>query len=96
MDHRTRVLSLAALAAFSFLTACGSDDGAASGDQASVDSAAPAAAAAADTSMAGMQHAAARDADQEFARMMVDHHPGRGLRPGVPNAPSRTTAMASS
>lgn len=74
MDHRTRVRSLAALAAFSLLAACGSDEGAASGDQASVDSAAPAAAAPADTSMAGMEHAAARDADQEFARMMVDHH----------------------
>jgi uncharacterized protein (DUF305 family) len=66
---------LAALAAFSFLAGCASDEGAASGDQASVDSAAPAATAA-DTSMAGMQHAAARDADQEFARMMVDHHHG--------------------
>jgi uncharacterized protein (DUF305 family) len=67
---------LAAFAAFSVLAGCGSDEGAASGDQASVDSAAPAAAAPADTSMAGMQHAAARDADQEFARMMVDHHQG--------------------
>jgi uncharacterized protein (DUF305 family) len=61
MDQRTRVLSLAALVAFSFLAGCGSDEGAASGDQASADSAAP---------------AAARDADQEFARMMVDHHQG--------------------
>lgn len=71
-----QVRFVAALAAFSFLAGCGSDEGAASGDQASVDSAVPAAAAPADTSMAGMQHAAARDADQEFARMMVDHHQG--------------------
>jgi uncharacterized protein (DUF305 family) len=76
MDHRTRVLSLAALAAFSLLAGCGSDEGAASGDQASADSAAPAVAAPTDTSTAGMQHAAARDPNQEFARMMVDHHQG--------------------
>lgn len=71
-----QVRFFAALAAFSLLAGCGSDEGAASGDQASADSAASAAAAPGDTSMAGMQHAAARNADQEFARMMVDHHRG--------------------
>jgi uncharacterized protein (DUF305 family) len=71
-----RIRALAACTLLSVFAACGGggDD---AGQQASADSAAPATTApAADTSMGGIQHAAARDADQEFARMMVDHHQG--------------------
>jgi uncharacterized protein (DUF305 family) len=69
-----RIRALAACTLLPVFAACGGggDD---AGQQSSADSAAPATTAPpADTS--GMQHAAARDADQEFARMMVDHHQG--------------------
>jgi uncharacterized protein (DUF305 family) len=76
MDPMASIRALAACTVLSVFAACGGggDD---DGQQASADSAAPATTApVADTSMGGMQHAAARDADQEFARMMVDHHQG--------------------
>ncbi|MEW5931670.1 MAG: DUF305 domain-containing protein [Gemmatimonadota bacterium] len=77
--HRTRVVP-AALAAALLLAACSSGEGG-GGDAAPADTAAESQTAVApapssDTSMAGMQHAPARDADQEFLRMMVDHHQG--------------------
>jgi uncharacterized protein (DUF305 family) len=76
MDPMARIRALAACTLLPVFAACGGggDD---AGQQASADSAAPATTApVADTSMGVMQHAAARDADQEFARMMVDHHQG--------------------
>jgi uncharacterized protein (DUF305 family) len=76
MDQMARIRYIAACLALPLFAACGSGESGDSASEASADSAAPAAAAPADTSMGGMQHAAARDADQEFARMMLDHHQG--------------------
>lgn len=51
--------------------------GCAKGDEAATDtSAAAAATTAPDSGMGGMNRPAARDADQEFLRMMADHHEG--------------------
>ena len=68
------------LVAFAVASCARSDRDAAAGDTSGAP--APAPAAEADTGMGGMDHAnmpgmaAARDADQEFLRKMVDHHEG--------------------
>lgn len=71
--------TIASLTVLALLAAC--SGGGQSGDTAQVNQAGDSVAAVApatDTmaSMAGMDHSAARDADQEFLRMMVDHHQG--------------------
>ena len=68
------------LVAFAVASCARSDRDDATGDTSNASAAAPAAGT--DTGMAGMDHAnmpgmaAARDADQEFLRKMVDHHEG--------------------
>ncbi len=84
MHFHTRRVPLT-LALFTFVAAGCAKSESAAGDSAAM--AAPASATAADTgmagmagmdhsSMAGMNRPAAKDADQEFLRMMTDHHEG--------------------
>lgn len=80
MINRRLFVQSAAAAALVIGAACAKSDTSAT-DSAGGDAAASATPAATDTGMAGMNHGdmgrpAAKDADQEFLRMMADHHEG--------------------
>ncbi len=74
-----RLAGLLVLAAAAGCSSNSGSQGASSGDSIQTPAAAPATTASSDTgmgAMAGMDHGPAQDADQEFLRMMLDHHAG--------------------
>jgi uncharacterized protein (DUF305 family) len=81
MHHRKLGATSLFVAALVLLNGCGRSDSAAGDSAAATTATTPATADTGSGSMAGMDHSAmtttpAKDADQEFVRMMVDHHQG--------------------